>query len=160
MTTVMCYTLEEHGLGIASPVLRRLELVPVGRNNETKARSLSSSGTEWAQSVEAQISRLLELPANWDSYGASAIRLDAVDTLIKVLRDVMSETTPAPTIVPVADGHLQAEWHTRGVDLEVEVIDPLRIDVCYSGPDGEWNESLSVDLGRLTRAIDQLSDGG
>jgi hypothetical protein len=139
--------------------VRKYELLAVGRRERTKTRSLSPSemNATWTASVEEQISKLLELPPDWDTYGASSIRIDAVDALIKVLRDVMYSTTPPPTIVPVADGHLQAEWHTHGVDLEVEVVDPLQIDVYYSGPNGEWNDVLGVDLSRLTAALDQMS---
>jgi hypothetical protein len=159
MTTATCYSLDDYYAWERQPrpALRKLEIFQVGRREQTKTRSLSSARPTWTDSVETQVSKLLELPANWDSYGACAIRIDAVDTLIKVLRDVMSAATPAPTIVAVADGHLQAEWHTHGVDLEMEVVDPLHIDVWYSGPGGDWHAVLGVDLERLTKAIDQLS---
>jgi hypothetical protein len=159
--TLPCYTLDEQEWGRLLPtVLRKHELVSVGRREQTKTRSLSSSGpaaAHWTEAVETQIAKLLELPENWDSYGASRVRFDAVDEMLKVLRDVMGPTTPAPTMVPSADGHLQAEWHTHGVDLEVEVIDTLQIDVSYSGPGGPWHETLDLDLERLTTAIDKLS---
>ena len=159
--TLNCYTLDEQEWARALPtVFRKLSLVSIGRREQTKTRSLSSSGptaAPWTEDVESQIAKLLGLSDNWDSYGASTIRLDAVAAMLNVLRDVMGPTTPAPTIVPAADGHLQAEWHTRGVDLEVEVIDPVQIDVAYSGPGGPWHKVLGVDLERLTTAIDRIS---
>jgi hypothetical protein len=45
----------------------------------------------------------------------------------------------------------------KGVDLEVEAIDPTHIVVDYEGPDGQWSETLSLDLRRLVRAINRLS---
>lgn len=156
----LSYTLEEQSwTRQGQATVRKCELLAVGRREWAKTRSLSSSeaSASWTVSVEEQISKLLELPSNWDTYGASRIRIEAVDSLIKVLHDVMNPTTPPPTIVPVADGHLQAEWHTGGVNLEVEVIDPLQIDVYYSGPSGEWNDVLGIDLSQLTEALDNVS---
>jgi hypothetical protein len=77
--------------------------------------------------------------------------------MIEVLVGVMNSNAPAPTLVPSAAGHLQAEWHMKGIDLEVEAVDPTHILVDYEGPDGQWSENLSLDLRKLVSAINRLS---
>lgn len=116
----------------------------------------SSSGA-WIRSVAAQLGYLGRLWANWDSYGAAPISRRAIDQMIEVLVGIMNARAPAPTMVPSPQGHLQAEWHKAGINLEVEVIDSTHIAVDYEGPDGPWSEVLSSDLRRLVRAINQLS---
>lgn len=116
----------------------------------------ASSGA-WIASVSAQLGRLGRLQANWDSYGAAPISRRAIDQMIEVLIGIMNARAPAPTMVPSPQGHLQAEWHRAGIDLEVEVIDSTHIAVDYEGPDGPWSDVLSSDLRRLVRAINQLS---
>lgn len=81
----------------------------------------------------------------------------ALDAMITVLADVLTASSPAPTLVPSPQGHLQAEWHLNGRHLEVEVVDPTHIAVDYEGPEGNWTEVISLDLRRLVRAIDRLS---
>lgn len=111
----------------------------------------------WISSVAAQFSQIQKLQPNWDSYGAMPITRRAVDAMIELLGSVMNPNAPAPTLVPSARGHLQAEWHMKGIDLEVEAIDPTHIEVDYRGPGGPWSETLGVDLVRLVAAINKLS---
>jgi len=111
----------------------------------------------WIKSTARQLCQFQKLQPGWDSYGAVGISRQAADLMIEVLADVMNPNAPAPTIVPSAQGHLQAEWHMKGIDLEIEAIDSTHIVVDYDGPGGAWSEVLSVDLGKLVRAIDRLS---
>lgn len=134
----------------------------------TASQSLSSAATNfvaptwsepgrWINPVAQQIRQLKKLQPNWDSYGAKPISKAAIDLMIDLLAGVSSSNTPPPTLVPSAEGHLQAEWHMKGINLEVEAVDSTHIAVDYEGPDGHWNDTLSLDLRRLVRAIDRLS---
>ena len=82
---------------------------------------------------------LLKLPANWDNEGALPIRLENVLAAIDISRDVMQSTTPAPSVVPTNRGGVQLEWHTGGLDLEVEIVSPTRVVVLI----GSWEYEVS-----------------
>lgn len=111
----------------------------------------------WVEPTASQIADLLALPPNWDSYGARPIRADRAQALWEVLVQVMAPQSPAPALVPVVDGSLQAEWHTRGVDLEIEATGPSSVRV-YCRRDGvEWEDEISVDLSDLVEAIDAVT---
>ena len=77
--------------------------------------------------------------------------------MVEVLASVMNPNAPAPTLVPSPQGHLQAEWHMKGIDLEIEAVDPTHIFVDYEGPGGPLSDVLSADLAELVRAINRLS---
>ncbi len=77
--------------------------------------------SEWVVPTgEALISKL-QLPPNWDSYGALPINRQRVDDAITVLLATMSANSEAPWVVPTTDGGIQLEWHRKNEDLEVEI---------------------------------------
>lgn len=94
--------------------------------------NLSSGAPSWVYQILARLNRLLELPVNWDSYGARPVHPYAVIYTIDLLKRVMREETPVPHIGPTVGGDVQIEWHRNGVDLEIEI-----------GRDGRYE--LSID---------------
>ena len=111
----------------------------------------------WQMRVLSRVFELIELEPNWDSYGASVPTEAAGDALMDVLRSIMRPETPTPSIVPTPEGHFQAEWHTNGVDLEIEVVSPTEVVVSYSGRTPPWDDVLSHDFGKLLPAVDELT---
>lgn len=111
----------------------------------------------WVQPTAGKINELLTLPSDWDSYGALPVRTDRAQALWEVLLQVMAPRSVAPTIVPIADGSLQAEWHTGGVDLEIEVTGPVGVRVYYRGHGAEWEKEFSADLSAVVSAIDEVT---
>jgi len=75
----------------------------------------------WLVSTFDEMNDLLNLRAGWDSYGAHAVSADAVAATIRFLGLVMQEESRMPFIVPMSSGNIQLEWHSGGVDIEVEV---------------------------------------
>jgi len=63
--------------------------------------------------------RILELPANWDSYGGKRIRAELVAGALLILIRSMPIDLTAPSVVPLGDGGVQLEWHRRQQDLEI-----------------------------------------
>lgn len=119
--------------------------------------SLVSPPARWVKPTIERMVELLNLPANWDSYGAARIRPDAAKAMFDVLQDLLTANSLAPTIVPSPHGHLQAEWHVNGVDLELEVMNPTRVDVFFRDGDDVWEEPLSDDLTRLSEITSRLT---
>lgn len=121
------------------------------------------SGSDFFQKLDQILSvlnRLIALPPNWDSYGALQIDISRTRVAFNVLMEVMREDTPAPSIVPTSDGHIQFEWHMRGIDLEVEVISPVTIRVMYEdqySDEPPQELTLDYDLTLLNGFVSELT---
>lgn len=57
------------------------------------------------------------LDHNWDGYGADPISASTVSTMEFLLRHLLPDDAVPGSIVPGADGSLQAEWHLEKVEL-------------------------------------------
>jgi hypothetical protein len=113
---------------------------------------------DWITPIFEDLYSLLDLPPNWDSYGASQIEKQCIVTALEIL--TISPGTSRPSVVPAVDGGLQLEWHTAcGIDLEIE-IEPLgKGHVYYEGPseevvDRDYNPR--ADLSFLKELMDRL----
>jgi hypothetical protein len=80
--------------------------------------------------------------------------------MVSVLNSIMRSDTPAPSIVPSPRGHLQAEWHIGGIDLEIEVLTPTNVIASYSNADLpllSWDDRpFALDFTSLAAAIQSL----
>ncbi len=114
----------------------------------------------WHENVINRLSELLQLRDNWDSYGGKAPGLLSASAMVSVLNAIMRADTPAPSIVPSPSGHLQAEWHTDGVDLEIEVLSPTDVIGSYSDTNLAWqswdDRHFDLDFTDLVAAIESL----
>lgn len=121
-----------------------------------------SRASSWITPALRTFNRLLNLPAGWDSYGANRIEIGSIEQALQILDRLMTENTPAPSIVPTADGGVQLEWHTHTVDLEI-VVSPDRkpaftFDDCISGQ--EHSGPVLDDWGLLKSLASRLSVSG
>ena len=116
----------------------------------------------WFPAILRVVGELLNLPENWDSYGARRINPAAVAFALQLLSDTMRPETPAPAVVPTSGGSIQLEWHTRGIDLEIEIKSPGRLYVSYEDHRHgvEWEGELTSDLTRLSDFIVEFSRHG
>ncbi len=67
------------------------------------------------------VKRVAALGPDWDSYGARAVSPRAFVRLLPLLPALLTDETPAPSVVPHPSGGLALEWHQGGYDLEVSV---------------------------------------
>ena len=113
----------------------------------------------WRANAVARLEQLVQLTPNWDSYGGKPVTARIAGVALVILDSVMRDTTPTPSIVPTSAGRVQLEWHTKDIDLEVEVISPLLLRVSYEDAQtGEdWVQDFNVDLTELDRVISVLS---
>ncbi|HEY3241769.1 MAG TPA: hypothetical protein VGM03_00330 [Phycisphaerae bacterium] len=72
---------------------------------------------------------------------------------------VLPDDAPAPAVVPTSRGGLQLEWHTRGIDLEIEFETPHRLRGYFHDHQTHtsWEKDLSADHSALLEAIAILS---
>ena len=124
--------------------------------NAAIARSHSSR--DFSTAI-ASLKELARLPENWDSYGAERIRQSSILATIKLLFCIMLDDTPVPALVPTNRRTVLVEWHTRGIDLEVEVLAPDRFHVTFADAwDGsEWEADIGSDQSQLVQSIERLS---
>lgn len=129
-----------------------------GSSNQIAA-AISQARPAWLEPTVLSLARLLNLAADWDSYGAPAIEPRTVQATLELLRATMRDDSPAPATVPMSSGGVQVEWHEAGLEIEVRI----------SARGGPWlvhedlhtghiqEADLSLDLGPLTRALDELA---
>jgi hypothetical protein len=113
----------------------------------------------WRREAIGRLDELVRLEPNWNSYGARIVPARLADTTLQILESLMRETTPQPSIVPTPAGHIQLEWHTKGIDLEVEIASPILLRVAFEDDQTgeEWEQDLNVDLRRLDEVVSTLS---
>ena len=121
------------------PSLRFLAPKPEPRMT-SESTDITISMQSWLVPVARQLQYLLSLPANWDHHGASPIQSKHAQAALSYLNRVMSPSTPPPSIVPVANGGVQIEWHRAGVDVELVFSDENDDELyCYDlRTDREW----------------------
>ncbi len=105
------------------------------------------------------IDSLLDLPAGWDAYGAPAIQIEHVDLAAWLVSHLMRPDTPTPSIIPTASGGVQIEWHSEGIDFEVETVGPTELSVYFrdSATGLEWERDIDSDWSEITRVLDDMT---
>lgn len=92
---------------------------------------------KWFELARDGLTAILALPANWNSYAAREIEITAVTGAVELLLAVMSDTTPLPTFVPLANGGVLLEWHTLAADLEATALPNGRAQIVFEAVDEE-----------------------
>ena len=106
----------------------------------------------------SKLIELLELPSGWNSYGARQIRKENVNVAVGLLGRIMRPGTPPPIVVPTVRGGVQLEWHTRGLNVEIDISSPE--EVSFFAEDIRAAEDPieeELDEYSLSRWIDRLS---
>ena len=130
------------------------------RGLDVSEYTLSSSQPDWLSGALTAIARLGRLAPGWDSYSAKRISPATQAASIALLREIATYNVPAPSVVPVCDGSIQIEWHTRGIDLELNVISSSRTAVLFEdsrGAEPLVDEELRYDMRKLTNVLDLLA---
>ena len=113
----------------------------------------------WLAKTVEKLDDLARLPVNWDSYGAPRIRSSSLRAAIEFLARTTDEDTPPPAVVPTNRGHVMLEWHTKGIDLEIEVVSATLVRASFEdAADGAaWESEVGTDSLELMRCIRLLS---
>lgn len=91
---------------------------------------------QWLAPCVESFTSLMALPTNWDTYGARVIDPRAVYHALVLLTQTMGPTSPAPQVVPTSQGHVQLEWHRRGIDFQVLVAPSGRYSAAFEREGG------------------------
>jgi hypothetical protein len=104
-----------------------------------------------------RLRHLLDLPADWDSYGAVPVRADVVQQAAHLIRDWLTEGIPAPQIVPTPDGGVQLEWHQPAAYLEIHLSTPTDLSFYVESDGHEEEGTLATDRSRLASVLASLA---
>lgn len=113
----------------------------------------------WVEPTVHSLERLLRLAPDWDTYGGCPVDPKCIIAALELAFDTFHDDTPVPSVVPTSGGGLQFEWHTGGVDLEIEFLSATR--VCGLFEDQVtgtcWEKDLTSDQRPLAEAISALT---
>ena len=115
---------------------------------------------QWQQSrvawYEAAASGLKVLGRNWDGYDAPAVSPLVVEQLVAVLRQSLPSEGRVGSLVPGADGSVQAEWHLRNVSLGFVVDEDASMSAWVRTPAHEYERHGVAAIGLLTEMANTL----
>ncbi len=131
----------------------------LGNKSGQRSRERRSARSSWLRETSEALNSLLELPPNWDSYGAAAIDPRCTAYALELLGSTMRDHSPAPAVVPTSRGGVQLEWHMRGLDLEIEVCSPGVSHVLYENRQTgtKWEGEVAADVSELRELVSKLS---
>lgn len=133
---------------LASNALRSLSLSESDEPRRPKPPSVILTERrqipEWSLVVDRAIDRLMNLEPNWNSYSSVRIQESKVRALYRSLMNLLDSQAVAPTVVPTASGGVQAEWHRKGCDLEIEAVSFSRLVVRFDCD--ARDESFEVEI--------------
>lgn len=115
---------------------------------------------DWLPDAQAKLREYQALPGNWDGHGGRSLKPDVAYFAMNLLAQTTTAHTPAPHLVPLSYGGLQIEWHTKGIDLEIEVTALGQIYAsCQDDRDARNNfaDEFSSDLTIISKAIGALT---
>ena len=119
----------------------------------------ASAAPDWWEPLGQRLEELLDLDANWNSYGAPPIDPEAILFAVDLLLDTMPGNVPTPATVPTSRGGVQLEWHSHGLELEVAILPTTQFSVYFEDlKSGEVRESeMTSDTELLREALLRLS---
>lgn len=168
---------EDYNTDIESAVPWRREVLTTPRQDRVSAKNRSQHLMQWpggsllitlpADAEEPawlrpafeSLSKLGSLPKNWDSYGSQRISVHSVAGVLRLLSMLMTDATPLPAFVPIRNGAIQVEWHTKGVDLEIQVSPTGLFHASFedSRRGIEWAGDVTSNFGPLLGVLMRLA---
>ncbi len=97
----------------------------------------------WLGAVIQRAGELLQLKANWNTYGGKPIEKKAMAAALAFIERMMRTPIPYPQLVPCSNGGVQIEWHERGIDIEVEFYPNGSVGIAFE--DEELNQEMSKE---------------
>ena len=113
----------------------------------------------WFEPVVKSLARLPWDDDNWND-DAKPTQPQAAARLLALLARILDDGTPPPTLVPTWRGGVQAEWHEKGVYLEIESDPDGALEYYFESDAEEYEGPLTVEnLPELVRRAHTLLAG-
>ncbi len=119
-------------------VVIRLEI----GNGQVCVLTYSGEGIpDWVQPTLRSLGDRWGVESCWDGYASKPTQPEHVERLLNCLSSILQNDSPAPEVVPLSDGGMQAEWHLNGCDFEIVVAagEPTRY-YFFNSRNGEEEE--------------------
>lgn len=109
----------------------------------------------WLPHVVDELECLLELPRNWNSYGAREISESSVSFTAQLAQELARACVVArPQVSATADGNAVLCWYKGETSVEMEVLPSGAVEfVAMRGDQGE--EGTTRDMGSLVQLATQ-----
>lgn len=132
-----------------------------GSNNFVRIATLthemfqSQQTAAWFDDAVRRLTSFLTIHRDADLHRTRRVTDRAVTRAYRILQALSSDTLPRPALIPTLRGGVQIEWHTRGVDVEIEIapsghtivdVEDLRDNA------GSWSGDSSSDALRRVRS--------
>lgn len=137
----------------ATPAMMSAAAVPHSANTWAVWKSQASfavarhCGIAW---VDGQLARIANLRENWDGYGADPVDHSQLQIMANLLAANLPHGAPAGSIVPGADGSLQAEWHLAHASFGLLVEEGEAVSTWYKArPEGQEVERSGFEATNL-----------
>lgn len=129
----------------------------MSRQEKHIALRVDQPAADWLRPAISRVEELTALAPGWNSYNAKPIDAGVAMEAVAFLLDHAYRTVPEPSIVPLADGGIQIEWHDGGVDLEIVFserepgvfLEDHETGLSEEHPVGEASAIFSQLMGRL-----------
>lgn len=106
---------------------------------------IESPSLKWWSKITNRMKVLLNLEVGWDGYRGKPVSFENAIFALKVLETVCPNTAPEPQIVPGSNGDLQIEWHIHGVDIELDILAPNKVNFWISNAEtGEEGKEVPL----------------
>jgi hypothetical protein len=108
---------------------------------------------EWLLNALRDLTRLTQLPAGWDGYGAKRVSTKAFERAVQVLANPDLESAPPPLVTATTTGGVVCEWRGGKVELQIEVNPTGVVDTyIVDGNSGtEWETSYGEEPDGLAK---------
>jgi hypothetical protein len=128
-------------------------------NVQTAGSITMFSVHDWDSVVRNRLAQIGALPQGWDGYGSERIGEDVRWFALQILYSSMTKDQMAPSIVPIAGGGIQLEWHTFKGDIELEISRPNQTELYVAFEDDRpiIEMPLSTDFSELTKALREIA---
>ncbi len=138
-------------IAFTDPDVARVSVTARPEARRPAAYTLETPFPAWLKPTIQAFIDLLQLPQNWDGYGAVQVREQLAQQALMVLVEVMENDAPSPSVVPLSDGGVQIEWHRRGLNIEIEFPADEAPGYCYYEDDGDLESE-----GRVSRNYERI----
>lgn len=106
--------------------------------------------------IDRELHRLAGLKPNWDAQGAVSVAPALIDAARDLVSKLPSNLTWPPSVVPMAKGNLQFEWHEGPRSLELEIEDPETVHYLKWHPEENVEEEGLIPICEISRIVDMI----
>ena len=126
--------------------------------NELIEADASLTCSTWFSVTARAMLGLTRLPVGWDSHAAPRIGHITIEIALRWMAGILDNRTSIPAVVPTVKGGVQVEWHTAGMNIEIEFSPDQEAAVSVEdiGNGAEWDGDLYLNIERLRPYLSRL----